>query len=112
MNRRVDLTQMEVLRARKGAASPASDIVQHRPETPPQLEQPTVVAEDLDSPGVIAPNILPRKARARGEPKSPVTTRLTYSLQDRLFRAATVLGLSQQALIEEAIDEALTRRDL
>lgn len=71
-----------------------------------------MVTEDPNGPEIIAPKILPRKARARGEPKSPVTTRLTYSLQDRLFRAATVLGLSQQALIEEAIDEALTRRDL
>ena len=56
--------------------------------------------------------LVPRKAQARGEPRSPFTTRLTYAIQDRLFAAATQLGHTQQAIIEGDIDEYLARHGL
>ncbi len=53
--------------------------------------------------------LVPRKAQTRGEPRSPVTTRLTYTLQDRLFAAATQLGQTQQQIVEDALDAHLSR---
>jgi hypothetical protein len=130
MNKRVDLTGMSIIRAKKGQASPASDVshVQFdgsveeggHPSFAGTTPTATVSQFSSDAPESLAassvPNsaaaIVPRKARERGEPRSPVTTRITYGLQDRLFRAATILGKSQQALIEEAIDNLLKNHNL
>ena len=58
---------------------------------------------------VVGHSLVPRKARTRGEPRSPITTRLTYSQQDRLFRAATLTGKTQQTIIEEALEAYLKK---
>ena len=125
MTRKVDLTMMSVPRARKGEAAPMhgaaaepgagageGGLADEQPAAaqPPALPRPRG-QPSAASAGAAAP-IVPRKARERGEPRSPVTTRLTYSVQDRLFRAATILGQSQQALIEEAIDDLLRKNGL
>ena len=119
MNKRVDLTAMNVVRAKKGEAAPAlgSILSPNRVEStatlhvPPAAEQTQTVSPLAPAPTPSAA-FAPRKAKERGEPRSPVTTRLTYGLQDRLFRAATMLGKSQQSLIEEALDAMLRNNGL
>jgi hypothetical protein len=67
-----------------------------------------VAAEEVAG-EVVGHSLMPRKARSRGEPRSPITTRLTYSQQDRLFRAATLTGKTQQMIIEEALEGYLKK---
>jgi hypothetical protein len=81
----------------------------------PMARPTTVLAQaviEAEPAGRAPIRLVPRKAQARGEPRSPVTTRLTYTIQDRLFAAATQLGQTQQGIIEGAIDEYLARHGL
>lgn len=88
--------------AGEGTPTSAPDLAPRDPE-PPARQVPDTPPQ---------PVLVPRKARNRGEPRSPVTTRLTYSLQDRLFHASTVTGKSQQTIIEEALDAFLKKQKL
>lgn len=147
MSKRVDLSSMDIPRARKGEATPVADpslparaAVIDRPRVQAQAPaaQPDVVSaaalhmappsraagaeeggataaparehdpEDVEG-EVMGQSLMPRKARTRGEPRSPITTRLTFSMQDRLFRASTLTGRTQQALIEDALDALLKK---
>ena len=76
-----------------------------RPPEPESLQPPVREVADASP----QPMLIPPKARHRGEPRSPVTTRLTHSIQDRLFRASLTLGKPQQAIIEEALEAYLRK---
>lgn len=113
--RKVDLSSMSVPRARKGEAAPVQHELERQSVHEANVQEvsgPSTVEAAIS--GIIAmpSDIRPRKASGRGEPRSPVTTRITYGLQDRLFRAATVLGKTQQQIIEEALDAYLQARVL
>ena len=105
--RKVDLSSMSVPRARKGEAAPVSHELERQSAQEADVQrvsEPSTVGPVASSVVAVSGDIRPRKASGRGEPRSPVTTRITYGLQDRLFRAATVLGKTQQQIIEDALD--------
>lgn len=129
MNRRTppSLEDTGIPRARKGEAAPAVERTSKAdPSALPSPEGPagpgeggvvteqaaTAVVVEAEPAGKPGMRLVPRKAQSRGEPRSPVTTRLTYGLQDRLFAAATQLGQTQQQIIEDALDAYLARHGL
>jgi hypothetical protein len=80
--------------------------------TPPADALPQVVDAPSDEEPVPMrePVILPPKARKRGEPRSPMTVRITDGVQDRLWRSANALGKSQQEITEEALEAYLKKK--